>query len=232
MTGLFTSNISASKAVLNGFADYPARYKSRLKLIYNGVQSRVSPLSKAESRQTFGLSDTIKLMVCCGRLSQQKNHVFLLQILAELPDVHLAILGDGELRQTIEDEATRLGVRDRLHLVGELPAKEVGRFLRAGDVFVFPSRFEAFGLALAEAMLEGLPVVTSNHPALMEVVGEAGFVLPLEKEEWKSAVERLTSDADLREEMGLKARAQAKKFTYEAMFAGYLNEIVGSNGKG
>lgn len=223
--GVYTHNICASKTVLDGFTNYPERYRKRLLLIYNGVQKRHSSLSKAEARNAFGLNPKGNLLIACGRLSPQKNHQFLLGIISEMKDVHLAILGDGELRADLVSEAERLRVGERVHFVGEHPANRVGDFLRAGDIFVFPSKFEAFGLALAEAMLEELPIITADFPAAKEVVADSGYRLPLNQDVWVSCIQQLLKDPTLRQRCGVEAREQARHFTYEAMLQSYRKVI-------
>lgn len=227
VTGIYTHNIAASNSVLNAFADYPASYRKRLFVVYNGISSQTSPLTKQQSRELFGLPPDAPLIIACGRLSYQKNHSFLLDVLKNLPGPHLAILGDGELRGELEQKAAELGIKDRVTFLGEVEPARVRDFLRSGDLFAFPSHYEAFGLAVAEAMMSGLPVVSSNHSALQEVVAEAGVLLPIDNPApWVDAIQAILSDDARQSEMSERSKAQASKFTFESMLGGFKNAVM------
>ena len=144
-------------------------------------------------------------------------------------DVFLAIAGDGELREQLELLARRRQVGDRVYFLGELMPSDVPDFLRAGDVFVFPSRFEAFGFALVEAMMMGLPVIASDIDAHREVVGDAGILLPLnETEVWVEAIKGLIANEEIRMRLADASRSRAGNFSAENMVKGYLSLLFGS----
>ena len=74
------------------------------------------------------------------------------------------------------------GIADRLHLVGEVPPPErIFEFLAAGDLYLFPSRTETFGLAATEAAIAGLPVVANDIAVLREVLGDAAIYVDAER---------------------------------------------------
>ena len=84
--------------------------------------------------------------------------------------------------------------------------------LAAADALVFPSEYEGFGAPVVEAMALGTPVICSDQPALAEVVGDAGLVLPLEIDAWAPALEMVAARADAMRSAG---RARARAFTTE-----------------
>ncbi|MCW5978481.1 MAG: glycosyltransferase [Bryobacteraceae bacterium] len=97
---------------------------------------------------------------------------------AEFPDVRLRIIGtqDGGCEDVLAC-ATRIGIRHRLLFSGRLPNAEVAAWMRRSSIFVTASHYETFGVAVAEAMAVGLPVVAPRLPALLEVAGtEVGLV--------------------------------------------------------
>jgi glycosyltransferase involved in cell wall biosynthesis len=107
-------------------------------------------------------------------------------------------------------EQLRLG--DRVIFAGAV--HDMPRLYAAADIFVFPSRYEAFGLALLEAMAAGLPSVVSRAGGLMEVASPEGSVM-IDSErshELARAVVRLGRDAELRASMGAAAAAHAERF--------------------
>jgi glycosyltransferase involved in cell wall biosynthesis len=111
----------------------------------------------------------VLLAVC--RLEPQKGVDVAIHALAEIPDAHLVVLGEGPQRVELERLAD-----ERVHLPGRVP--DVGAWLRRADVLVHPVRWEGFGLAVLEAMLAGLPVVASNVSSLPELVDDAGVLVP------------------------------------------------------
>jgi glycosyltransferase involved in cell wall biosynthesis len=106
---------------------------------------------------------------------------------------------------------------DRIRFTGWLDDRDLEGLYRCADALVFPSLAEGFGLPVLEAMKRGLPVACSNTTSLPEVAGEAALYFdPLRTDEIATAVERLLSDARLREQLGAAGREQAKKFSWDA----------------
>jgi len=224
--GIYTTNIAASRSTMEYFERYPRRYRAGLRAVLNGVALEPSRLTPAEARVEFSLPTDRFLILNTGRLSKEKNQSFLLEVLRLLPNVHLAILGEGDLRNALTERAKELGVAERLTLLGEIAPSRVTDFLRAGDAFVFPSLFEAFGLAVVEAMLAGLPIVATAEPGLREVVGTAGRLLPLENPAlWAEAIAKLRDDPELRSVAAAEAAARGRVFSFDQMLAGFKDAL-------
>jgi glycosyltransferase involved in cell wall biosynthesis len=139
----------------------------------NGTQAAAQAASdRAEIRRELGLPAEAKILLSVGRLVPPKGLDRVIQaaphLLREFPDVRFVWVGDGAARDALAAQATEYGVGDRIVFAGQ--RSDVPRFLRAADLFVFPSLFEGFGLALAEAMAWGLPVVASDGGAIPELV--------------------------------------------------------------
>ena len=113
------------------------------------------------------------LVVSVGRLEKQKAMDILIRAISLLDGVHLAIVGDGSQRPELTALIEKLGVGERVHLLGS--RSDIPQLLKAADVYVQSSAWEGFGIAVVEAMAAGLPVVASRVPGLADVVGEAGF---------------------------------------------------------
>lgn len=119
-----------------------------------------------------------------GRLLAMKGLAVLVDALPRLPeDCTLLLVGAGPERDAVEERARRLGVEDRVRILGGVPHEEVPRLMGLLDVLVLPSLTtprwkEQFGRVLTEAMACGVPVVGSDSGAIPEVIGDAGRVVP------------------------------------------------------
>jgi glycosyltransferase involved in cell wall biosynthesis len=122
------------------------------------------PETKEQIRKSIGISNDRFLVGNIGRFSPVKNHSLMVKAFAELSkeknNAHLLLIGDGELRSQIEEEINSLGIGDRVTILGA--QNNVARFLKALDVFIFPSLYEGLGIVLIEAQKMGVPCVISN----------------------------------------------------------------------
>jgi glycosyltransferase involved in cell wall biosynthesis len=141
-----------------------------------------------------------------GRLSPEKNVDTLVEAVG---DLNLVVAGDGPLRARVPNA------------LGAVPHPEVERLLERASVLVAPCEREGFGLAAAEALAFGRPVVAAAGGALLELVddGETGlFVPPRDAAALRAAVERLLDDRELRERLGRQAHERARgRFGWDAV---------------
>jgi glycosyltransferase involved in cell wall biosynthesis len=126
--------------------------------------------------------------------------------------LHLVLVGGSTASlSALPDE-----VRTRIVHHAYLDRQALTRLYAGARVFVFPSRYEGFGLPILEAMQAGVPVVTSNTGAMREVAGDAALLVdPDRPQELAAAVRRVLSDASLACELRERGRARAATFTWE-----------------
>lgn len=185
----------------------------KTQVIENGLAlenfRNVAPMS----RESLELPEGAPLLVCVGRMEPVKDQATLLRAMTELPEWLLALAGDGPLRPELEALAKALGVADRVRFMGRIA--EIPAVLAASDVYVQPSRFEGFGLAVGEAMASGLPIVLSDGPGFSAaLVGETALRFPVGD---ASALSRCVRQAYAeRAERGPRARIQAESCSMEA----------------
>jgi glycosyltransferase involved in cell wall biosynthesis len=165
-------------------------------VIPNGVRIPVDVGAPAEPAEVLYV----------GRLSPEKNVDTLVEAVG---DLNLVAAGDGPLRELVPGA------------LGAVPHAEVERLLERATVVVAPCEREGFGVAAAEAMAFGRPVVAAAGGALLELVvdGETGVLVPpRDAPALRAAVERLLGDAGLRERLGAAARAAAReRFGWDAV---------------
>ena len=118
-------------------------------------------------RKEFGINECY-VVGHVGRFNPVKNHSFMLKVLVELkkmnPDYKLMFVGDGELKESIENEAKTLGIHDSIIFTGI--RNDVHRVLQAMDHFLFPSFNEGLGIGLIEAQASGL-YCTANSEGII-----------------------------------------------------------------
>src|SRR5204862_1696003 len=154
-----------------------------------------------------------------GRLDSQKGFDVLLRALVDVPEARLVVVGDGPERAALERLAAELSLAERVRFEGW--REDARRYLTTFDVFVLPSRFEGFPLAVVEAMLARLPVVASAVGSVPEAVreGKTGLLVPPEEPAALAvALQRLLAAPSLRLRLGDQGRALAlDRFTSAAM---------------
>jgi glycosyltransferase involved in cell wall biosynthesis len=158
-----------------------------------------------------------RVLAFTGRLVPHKGIDVLLRTLPELPgDVSALIVGRGPRLSGLKGLAGRLGVLDRVRFCPDVSDEELPSYLRAADLFVFPSqnRLEGFGLAVAEAMACGLPVVIADMPGVREVIepGKEGLLAePMIAGDLAKNLRELLDDPERRRRMGTAARRRAEE---------------------
>lgn len=133
-------------------------------IVKNGIDTKkfgFDPVKRDEKRSKLKLNGCI-VIGSVGRLTEQKNPLFLLEVVRELSDDNIRLLwvGDGELRNTMEKRAIEYGIRDKIVFTGAVPNPE--DYYQAMDIFVMPSLYEGFPIAAVEAQCAGLPMILST----------------------------------------------------------------------
>jgi glycosyltransferase involved in cell wall biosynthesis len=125
--------------------------------------------------------------------------------LQHIPEVKLVIVGDGEQITYLKDLSQSLGLGNSAIFTGAIPPIEIPEAYAAADVFVLPSIFESFGIALIEAQAAGKPVVSTRVGGAPETLQEdkTGFLVdPKDSEQLGKAIIHVLSDEKLAREMG------------------------------
>lgn len=160
-----------------------------------------------------------KRIAAMGRLAPQKGFDMLLEAFSgfvrEAPETGLVIIGEGAMRQQLEEQSKKLNIRENVLMPGLL--KNPHAVIAACDVFAFSSRYEGQGLALIEAMAAGTPPVSFNCPSGPDLIishGEDGLLVPAEDvNAFRVSVKGLLVDEERRLEMGKMAKESSKKYS-------------------
>ena len=211
-----------SEGARDALAVWQPAIKTRLKVIYNGIETE----EFAKISRTRRPVEVTPRLVSVGSLTERKGYDAILGALTmiELP-FRYEVAGEGDQRLQLEAQIRRLGLENNVRLLGY--TSNIAALLSESDLFVLSSQWEGFGLAVVEAMASGLPVVVTNVPGLNEIVrGEQDggiLVPPGDTVALSDALRRLIRDPDLRSEFGNRARSRATKFQLNSMIDGYVD---------
>ncbi len=214
--------VAVSHTIASDIIKYDRVNSHKISVIYNGVavDNFIIDVSKTEARRKLDLPENMTIIGSIGRLTEQKGHSELIEAALRIENVCIAIAGDGPLKDDLRKRAESLNVH--CILTGELSPGYVPIFLRALDVFCFPSLWEGLPSALVEAMAAGLPVVASDIPPHREVMGDSGlFATPADPDSLLKELNRVVNDESLRNQYSEKARERAKKFSIENTVEAY-----------
>jgi len=229
LIGLFRRVVVNCRAIEQEYAAFPRRYRNRVMRIDHGFEAKAAALGRNDARKLLKLPADATLVGSVGRLHPGKNLAAAIRILPGR-DWHLALAGQGEARRELAALAAALGVNDRVHFLGELPPARIGAFLRALDVFVFPSLAETFGLAAVEAAQAGVPVVANDIDVLRETLAVGGrpcalFVNANDTGAFATAVQRLVEDRQLAAVLASRGTQLSQRYSLGAMVERYAGLI-------
>jgi len=200
----------------------PAR---KLVVIPNGIHPppQITQTSRALARESLSIPEDRSVIGTVGRMSRQKDPMHFVyaaeQIATVVPQSYFVWVGDGPLRDSVEREVERLGLKSRFIITGW--RNDAEKLLHAFDVFVLSSISEGLPYTLLEAMGAGLPPVVTDVAGCRDVVrhGADGFVTPVGKPKaLAEAIVRLLRNKLLRRKMGIAARERViQNFTLESM---------------
>ncbi|MCE5326771.1 MAG: glycosyltransferase family 4 protein [Planctomycetaceae bacterium] len=158
----------------------------KLRMVYNGINCRRYDgyIDPAICRRSYGVGPMDPMVLFVGRLSTQKGPDLLLEavpgILHHRGDAKIVFVGDGHLRQHLQQRCQQLGVAHAVRFLGAMgPDSDLINLYKSADVVCVPSRNEPFGLVVLEAWAAGKPVVATHNGGPREVVqhGENGYLV-------------------------------------------------------
>ena len=177
------------------------------------------PIFKDEGnriRRKYGLEKPYVFYV--GGYEGRKNVKFLLKAcaIATLKDVELVLAGDGrDQKVELLELASTLGVSGQIRLLGYVEDTDLPPLYRESLCFVYPSRYEGFGLQLCEAMASGTPIFAASSSCLPEILGDGGQTFSLDSiEELVSYLRRIALEPEYREVLSQKSRRRSSEFSW------------------
>lgn len=185
--------IAVSDSCRKRFVDSFSQLEKKT-IVFNNIVSPHLVLSQAEGADTFETNTCSKKILTVGRISREKGQTVAIDTLRILVDKGYDIvwyfIGDGNDRQTCEQKALNLGVKERAVFLGTL-TNPYG-YMRDCDVYVQPSRYEGYCVTILEALCFNSPIVATNFTSINEQLQERynGFVVGMSAEEIADGIEK------------------------------------------
>lgn len=198
----------------------------RTTTVYNGIDTTQVVSGHGGLRAELGIDSHMPLALSVGRFHEQKDQTTLLrawsELVHEVPDVVLALVGSGQLESELRTLADALSLGTSVRFVA--PRPDLAPAYDDADVFVLSSRWEGLPYVVLEAMAAGLPVASTDVDGIPEAVvsGTTGILVPPgDAGSLAEALRALLADPDLRTRMGEAGRARvAERFSLDAMVDG------------
>jgi 1,2-diacylglycerol 3-alpha-glucosyltransferase len=192
--------------------------ESHIEIVPNGVEMTRFLQAEPLSRGNYGFAEDDILLIYTGRLGPEKNLDFLLMAFAgvvqAVENVKLLILGDGPLKEELQELAKDLQIAESVQFTGLIQYDNMPGYLAMCDAFVTASVTEVHPLSVIEAMEAGLPVMGIYSPGVGDTVedGITGFLSTKNLPAFTAKLTRLCLQNQLRQKMGRAARKASQKY--------------------
>lgn len=208
---------------LSGIVEGWGISKSKIKTIYNGSDFKASLLSKEDARKKLGITGNV--LFTWGRLVPWKGFRMLIKIIPKLSSVNqffkLVVVGSGPDRPILEAMIRNMKLEHKVMLVGKKNLAEVADYLAASDMTILNSGYEGFSHQILEAMIAGVPLITTNAGGNREIIlqGQNGIMVKYNDEfNLIEVIRALWNNQELREQFIIEGKKTASYFSVDKMF--------------
>lgn len=220
--------IAISQQTSNDLQHYLKVPEDRIKVVYQGCDPqfnrKASPAEIEKVREKYQLPSQFVLTV--GTLEPRKNALLLLKAIAQTKEkMSVVLIGKStayqkQLDQLIEEE----GIKNRVHFIHQVDFIDLPQIYQAAKIFVYPSRFEGFGIPIVEAIASGVPVVASKGSCLEEAGGpDSAYVDPDNDKELAQVLNQLLDDELRCSRMIQQSKEYIKRFDPQTIANDLMN---------
>jgi len=222
--GFYTQMIACANSVAETFN------RKGLAVVVNGHDVPKAS-SRAEARTALGLPADGLILGQIGRLSDQKNQGFSLDLLQQLPKAVLVLVGIGPDEASLRSQIEATGLAERVRIIPSIEHERIGLFYSAIDLVLFPSRYEGLSLAAIEAIHAGVPSLCTDIPSFREMFAAsplltAKLLLPsFDRSAWLDRIQNILKDQELRNQITAELARLSPAYGFEVMADQYLRLI-------
>lgn len=220
--------IAVSECTKRDIIEYFGIPADKIEVVYQGCDtSFIHPVTeekKREVRTKYQLPEHYILNV--GSIEERKNALSAVKALMMLPDqIHLIIVGrQTEYTDRIKSFIKENKLEERVHIISNVSFDDLPAFYQLAEIFVYPSRFEGFGIPIIEALYSGIPVVAATGSCLEEAGGpDSIYVHPDDIKGMGNAFKLIYSDPETKKGMIEKGQIFAKRFSEKKQAEELLN---------
>ena len=211
--------IAVSRAMAKETASFYRLSEDKIVVIHNGVN-----LPQLSDKQAEQPSEN-RVILTVGRLTWRKGFKYLIdalpQVLAVYPNTRLLIVGNGEQRMFLEERVRELRIQHSVQFLGRVSSEALHSLRNNAEVYVQPSLYEPFPLAILETMSMGKPIVATRVGGIPELITdreEGLLVEPANSLQLAGAIKDVFSDSSLGKRLGNNARKRVgREFTWNAI---------------
>jgi glycosyltransferase involved in cell wall biosynthesis len=227
--GFYTQMVACSNSVAESFRARSKAYDP-VAVVVNG-QNAPQLYPRAQARAELGLPAEGFILGQIGRLSHQKNQGFSLELMQDLPEAQLVLLGIGPDESAVRAQIGAAGISDRVRIIPSIAHDRIGLFYSAIDLVLFPSRYEGLSLAAIEAIHAGVPLLCSEIPSFRELFTTSAYLtktllLPQgDPTLWRARIRSLLTDSGLRAQVVAELKHLSPVYGFDTMAEQYLQLI-------
>lgn len=223
--------IAISRQTAQDIRQFTEVDEKKIRVVYQGCHEQfykqVDAAGLAQVKSKYGLPESFILNV--GTLEKRKNALLILKALTKLDQpVSLVLVGKATAYQrTLNNFIARHGLQSRIHFIHKVAFSDLPAIYQMAKAFIYPSRFEGFGIPIVEAIASGVPVIAAKGSSLEEAGGEGSlYVDPDNEMELAGKIHALLANPSQGESMVDQSREHIKKFRSQAiakeLMDGYL----------
>lgn len=193
--------IAISECTKRDILEFGKINPEKIEVIYQSCNPKftTTPSEQDIENTTVKYNLPKRYLLCVGSIEERKNLMLAVNALPFLPDdIHLVAVGKKtKYADKVNKQADKIGVSQRLHLLSGVSDDELNVIYKKAEVFVYPSRYEGFGIPIIEAIFCGLPVVACTGSCLEEAGGpDCSYVNPDDTEGMATAIMHLLNDKE------------------------------------
>lgn len=188
-----------------------------------------TPMTGGDAERGRALAGVDDFLLAVGTIEPRKDMPGLVRTIDRLAteglDVPLVHVGpDGWGAAAFDEALARMSRPDLVVRMGRLPDADLAHLYRAARVVAYPSVYEGFGLPILEAMSAGVPVVSTEVPAIVEVAGDAALLVPVaDTDALADAIIRAWTDEDLRRALAQRGLARCERYSWDRCVSGIVD---------